>query len=100
MIPDAYDLKRIVRAHRARFWLPDLLEGFEFAPVWRFADQAQFDSDDVDALARRLAAGPQRLPHPETIFELADRSRSVRSQIVYARQRDDGIEAVPLREFV
>ena len=94
MIPDAYDLKRIVRAHRARFWLPDLLEGFEFAPVWRFADQAQFDSDDVDALARRLAAGPQRLPHPETIFELADRSRTIRSQIVYARQRDDGIEAV------
>ncbi len=94
MIPDAYDLKRIVRAHRARFWLPDLLEGFEFAPVWRFADQAQFDSDDVDALARRLAAGPQRLPHPETIFELADRSRTIRSQIVYARQREDGIEAV------
>lgn len=94
MIPDAYDLKRIVRAHRARFWLRDLLEGFEFAPVWRFADQAQFDSDDVDALARRLAAGPQRLPHPETIFELADRSRTVRSQIVYARQRDAGIEAV------
>ncbi len=94
MIPDAYDLKRIVRAHRARFWLPDLLEGFEFAPVWRFADQAQFDSDVVDALARRLAAGPQRLPHPETIFELADRSRTIRSQIVYARQREDGIEAV------
>ena len=99
MIPDAYDLKRIVRAHRARFWLRDLLEGFEFAPVWRFADQAQFDSDDVDALARRLAAGPQRLPHPETIFELADRSRTIRSQIVYARQRDDGIGMAELIEL-
>ena len=34
------------------------------------------------------------MPHPETIFELADRSRTIRSQIVYAQQRDDGIEAV------
>ncbi|EKE43391.1 hypothetical protein OCGS_2505 [Oceaniovalibus guishaninsula JLT2003] len=87
MIPDAYELKRIVRAHRERFWMPDLLDGFEFAPVWRFADQERFDSDEVDALARRLAAGPQRLPHPDTIFELRDRGPQIRSQIVYARQR-------------
>ncbi|KGJ18546.1 hypothetical protein [Paracoccus sanguinis] len=94
MIPDAYELKRIVRAHRDRFWMPDLLDGFEFAPVWRFADQERFDSDEVDALARRLAAGPQRLPHPDTIFELRDRGPKIRSQIVYARQRPDGIEAL------
>jgi hypothetical protein len=94
MIPDAYELKRIVRAHRERFWMPDLLDGFEFAPVWRFADQERFDSDEVDALARRLAAGPQRLPHPDTIFELRDRGPQIRSQIVYARQRPDGIEAL------
>ncbi len=94
MIPDAYELKRVVRAHRQRFWKSDLLEGFEFAPVWQFADQGQFDSDDVDTLARRLASGPQRLPHPDTIFELRDRGPSIRSQIVYARQRPDGIEAV------
>jgi len=94
MIPNAYELKRIIRAHRARFWCSDLLDGFEFAPVWRFDDQAQFDSDEVDALARRLAAGPQRMPHPDTIFELRDRGTAIRSQIVYARQRPDGIEAV------
>ena len=47
MIPDAYELKRIVRAHRDRFWMPDLLDGFEFAPVWRFADQERFDSDEI-----------------------------------------------------
>jgi hypothetical protein len=58
MIPDAYALKRIVRSHRARFWRSELLDGFEFAPVWHFADQAQFDSDDIDALARRLCTGP------------------------------------------
>ena len=94
MIPDAYALKRIICAHRARFWMSDLLEGFEFAPVWHFADQAQFDSDAVDTLARHLAAGPQRLPHPDTIFELRDRSPTIRSQIVYARQQPDSIEAV------
>jgi hypothetical protein len=94
MIPDAYELKRIVRAHCDRFWMADLLDGFEFAPVWHFADQEQFDSDEVDVLARRLSAGPQRLPHPDTIFELRDRGPSIRSQIVYARQRPDGIEAV------
>jgi len=94
MTPDAYELKRILRAHRARFWKGDLLDGFEFAPVWRFEDQARFDSDEVDAVARRLAAGPQRLPHPDTIFELRDRGPSIRSQIVYARQRPDGVEAI------
>ncbi|KGJ23618.1 hypothetical protein [Paracoccus sanguinis] len=94
MIPDAYALKRIVRNHRSRFWKADLLDGFEFAPVWHFADQVGFDSDEVDALARRLAAGPQRLPHPDTIFELRDHGPNIRSQIVYARQRPDGIEAV------
>lgn len=94
MIPDAYELKRIARSHRSRFWAAHLLEGFEFAPVWRFEDQAQFDSDEVDALARRLAAGPQRLPHPQTIFELRDRGPDIRSQIVYARQQPDGIDAV------
>lgn len=94
MIPDAYELKRIVRAHRARFWAADHLDGFEFAPVWRFEDQERFDSDDVDALARRLAAGPQRLPHPQTIFELRDRGPDMRCQIVHARQLPDGIDAV------
>jgi hypothetical protein len=94
MIPDAYELKRIVRAHRDRFWMADLLGGFEFAPVWHFADQERFDSDEVDALARRLAAGPQRLPNPDTVFELSDRGPQIRSQIVYARQRPYGIEAL------
>lgn len=94
MIPDAYALKRIVRSHRARFWAADQLDGFEFAPVWRFEDQERFDADDVDALARRLAAGPQRLPHPQTIFELRDRGPDMRCQIVHARQRPDGIDAV------
>lgn len=99
MIPDAYELKRIVRSHRPRFWMSDLLDGFEFAPVWHFADQERFDSDDVDAVARCLAAGPQRLPYPDTIFELRDRGPSLRSQIVYARQRPDGIEAVWLARW-
>ena len=94
MIPDAYALKRIVRGHRAKFWAADLLDGFEFAPVWHFDDQAQFDADEVDALGRRLAVGPQRLPHPQTIFELRDRGPEIRCQIVYARQQHDGIEAV------
>jgi len=94
MIPDAYELKRIMRTHRNRFWSPHLLEGLEFAPVWRFEDQAMFDSDEVDAAARRYAAGKQQLPHPAVIFELRDRGPVFRSQFVYARQRPDGIEGV------
>lgn len=94
MIPDAYELKRVIRSHRARFWSADMLEGLESAPIWRFEDQAQFDSDEVDALARRLVVGPQRLPHPQTIFEVRDRGPVYRSQIVYARQRGDGVEGV------
>jgi len=99
MIPDAYALKRIVRSHRARFWRSELLEGFEFAPIWYFADQARFDADDVDMLARRLASGQQRLPHANTIFELRDQGTNIRSQIVYARQRPNGIEAVWLAHW-
>lgn len=99
MIPDSYELKRIIRTHRPRFWCSELLDGFEFAPIWHFTDQTQFDSDEVNALARRFSVGQQRLPHTDTIFELRDQGPMVRSQIVYARQRPDGIEAVWLALF-
>ena len=58
VIPDSYELKRIIRAHRPRFWFAELLDGFEFAPIWHFTDQAQFDSDEVNALARRFWSCP------------------------------------------
>jgi hypothetical protein len=54
MIPDAYELKRIVRAHRDQFWCSDLLGAAEFAPIYFFDDQAAFDGDSVDRAMTRI----------------------------------------------
>jgi hypothetical protein len=47
MIPEAYDLKRRVVRHWQRFWYGELLRGVIAAPVYHFADQERFDSDEV-----------------------------------------------------
>ena len=70
MIPDAYELKRIVRAHRDRFWCSDLLRAAEFAPIYFFDDQASFDGDSVDRAMTRVLTGQLRLPHPLSLIHI------------------------------
>lgn len=94
MMPDAYELKRFANKLRGTFWRSELLDGFEFAPVYYFVDQDKFDSDEVNKIACQLCLGPQRLPHEQTIFEVKDRTSPRTCQIVYAHQRPDGIEAI------
>ena len=93
MIPDAYELKRIVRAHRERFWCSDLLGAAEFAPIYFFDDQAAFDGDIVDHAMTRVFTGPLRLPHPSVIFEVREQRASPSGLIVCARADGDIVEA-------
>lgn len=97
MIPDAYELKRILRNHRARFWSSDLLALAEFAPIYFFDDQAAFDSDDVGQAMASVLTGPIRLPHPTVIFELREQRPTPSNLIVLARQEEDIVEAVFLQ---
>lgn len=94
MIPDAYELKRIVRGHRARFWSADLLDGFEHAPIYFFTDQEAFDSEQVDRAMDRVLTCPIRLPHPSVIFEVREQGPAPSGLIVYACQQEDRVEAV------
>jgi hypothetical protein len=94
MTPDAYELKRLLRAHRARFWCSDLLEAAEFAPIYFFAVQAAFDSEDVDRAMPRVLTGPIRLPHPAVIFEVREQGPSPSGLIVCARQNEEVVDAV------
>lgn len=94
MIPDAYELKRILRTQRARFWSSDLLEAAELAPIYFFDDQAAFDSDVVDQAMTSVFSGPIRLPHPAVIFELREQRPTPSGLIVCARQDGDIVEAV------
>ncbi|SNR52031.1 hypothetical protein EYF88_12460 [Paracoccus sediminis] len=93
MIPDAYELKRILRTQRARFWSSDLLAAAEFAPIYFFDDQAAFDSDVVDQAMTRVFSGPIRLPNPAVIFELREQRSAPSGLIVCARQKGDIVEA-------
>lgn len=93
MIPDAYELKRIMRTHGARFWSSDLLRGAEFAPIYFFGDQAAFDGESVDRAMTRVLTGPVRLPHPNVIFELREQRASPSGLIVCARATGDIVEA-------
>ena len=63
------------------------------APVYVFADQERFISDEVGHLVRALPGPEPRLPHPAVIFEIGDRSVRLRSHLVYARCRADGVQA-------
>jgi len=94
MIPDAYELKRILRTQRARFWSSDLLAAAEFAPIYFFDDQAGFDSDVVDQAMVRVFSGPVRLPHPSVIFELREQRSAPSGLVVCACQKGDIVEAV------
>jgi len=93
MIPDAYELKRIVRAHRNRFWCADLLGAAQFAPIYFFDDQAAFDGDSVDRAMTSVLTGPFRLPHPSVIFEVREQRASPSGLIVCARADGDIVEA-------
>jgi hypothetical protein len=96
MIPDAYDLKRVVARHWPRFWCGEELRGLIAAPVYRFADQEAFDSDKVAQAGQRLAAGPLRLPHPRVIFEVKDGGDECRSLVAYAWEIDAAVDAILL----
>ena len=96
MIPEAYDLKRRVARHWQRFWCGEDLRGLIAAPVYHFADQERFDSDEVEMAGRRISAGPLRLPHRHVIFEVTDRGQDRRALVAYAWETDAGVEAVLL----
>jgi hypothetical protein len=93
MIPEAYRLKRRVAQDRSKFWCCESFGGLLAAPVYVFADQETFDSDEVGRLVRSLRNSEPRLPHPAVIFEIGDRSTRFRSQLIYARRTVDGVEA-------
>lgn len=93
MIPQAYEFKRLAPRFRKQSIFGFLFEGIEAAPVYYFADQESFDSDDVAALRARIINGPLRLPHPSVVIEVKDRDPQRSSLLVYVRQVEDRVEA-------
>lgn len=93
MIPYAYEFKRLAPQLRLKSTYGFFLEGVEAAPVYYFADQAAFDSDDIDTLSRLIMAEPLKLPHPAVIFEVKDRHSDRTALLVYVRQFEDRVEA-------
>jgi len=93
MIPYAYEFKRLAPQLRMKSTYGFFLESVEAAPVYYFADQAAFDSDDLNALSRLIMAEPLKLPHPAVIFEVRDRDPQRAALLVYARQFEDRVEA-------
>jgi hypothetical protein len=92
MMPMAYELKRVLREDRRRRWCADELAGIATAPVYVFPDQARFDADEVDAMARVLHLGPPRLPHDEVLFEVTDRGPQLASIVAYVTARDGHVD--------
>ena len=96
MIPDAYDLKRVVARHWRRFWCGEELRALIGAPVYHFADQEAFDADEVEFAGRRLSAEPVRLPHRRVAFEVRDRGADRRALVAFAYETGTGVEALLL----
>lgn len=93
MIPYGYEFKRLAPQLRQKSTFGFFLEGLEAAPVYYFADQAAFDSDEVEALTPLIMAEPLKLPHPAVIFEVKDHHPNRATVLVYARQFEDRVEA-------
>ncbi|MBO6882196.1 MAG: hypothetical protein JJ869_01290 [Marivita sp.] len=55
MIPYGYEFKRLASQLRLKSTYGFFLEGLEAAPVYYFADQAAFDSDELEALGRLIS---------------------------------------------
>ena len=89
MIPMAYDLKRFVAQNRHRFWGGEVLKELPAAPVYLFPDQEQFDSDEVDLLARRNLAAPLKLPHWQVLFEVTHRIPPYSAVVAYVVAEED-----------
>jgi hypothetical protein len=96
MIPDAYDLKRVVARHWRRFWCGEALRGLIAAPVYHFVDQEAFDADEVEFAGRRLSTEPVRLPHRRVTFEVRDRGEDRRALVAFAYETGIGVEALLL----
>lgn len=94
MIPQAYEFKRLASQLRLKSTYGFFLKGLEAAPIYYFADQAEFDSDEIDALSHQIMAEPLKLPHPAVIFEVKDRQPNRAALLVYARQFEDRVEAM------
>jgi hypothetical protein len=92
MMPTAYELKRLLREDCRRRWCADELAGIAIAPVYLFPDQARFDADEIDAMARALHVGPPRLPHDEVLFEVTDRGPQLASIVAYVTARDGDVD--------
>ncbi len=93
MIPYAYEFKKMAKQFRQKSSYGFYFEGIEAAPVYYFADQAAFDSDEVEALGPLIMREPLKLPHPAVIFEIKDRDPACAAMLVYARQFEDRVEA-------
>lgn len=93
MTPASYDLKRVIAERAPLFWQRADLIGIPTAPVYLFADQQRFDSDEVDAIARRIAGTPLCLPHDEVLFEVTDRDSHYSAQVAYVHRTIKGVEA-------
>lgn len=90
MIPRAYELKRMVAQHRQRFWCAEALADLPAAPVYLFADQEQFDSDEVDLLVRQISTTPLSLPHRDVLFEVPHRRADLTAVVAFVTTSADG----------
>lgn len=90
-VPRSYGLKVHVERFRRRIWCGSELSGIDNAPIYLFPDQAAFDSDEVDLLARSMLSGPTRLPHQAVIFEVTAQRAADGNIAAYATTLDDTV---------
>ena len=93
MIPAAYVLKRKIARYWLRFWNGDRLRAMAPAPIYFFPDYVQFNSEDVEVLAKRLIFAPLRLPHDAVLFEVVDPNPAIKSVMAFCIQAEHRIES-------
>ncbi|SDB57699.1 hypothetical protein [Bauldia litoralis] len=93
MMPAAYALKKHVALHSRRFWQGEKLRQLIGAPIYFFPDHLSFNSDDVEAVAKRMLIGSVRLPHDAVVFEVGGEHPNVSSVIALVTEVNQLIEA-------
>jgi len=93
MMPTAYVLKKHMAMRSRRFWQGEKLRQFVGAPIYFFPDHLNFNSDDVDAVAKRMLSGTMRLPHDAVVFEVGGEYPAVSSVIALVTQVNQPVEA-------
>jgi hypothetical protein len=93
IIPESYNLKRLIARHRHSFWHAECLRALPSAPIYLLPDRSCFDAEEMEKFAAHICAmQPLALPHDAVLFEIHGEDQP-RTAVAFAWTNGPDIDA-------